>query len=285
MGRKLPSQYPNDHFQLRLLFQLSGSVFPRAFVQAAPSAAAAAAIHIYYGTDDEGLRSAGSSFAPVLGSYTFVLGFLVVFRTQLAYARYWEGATLLSLIRGQWYNAISSIFAFCTNKPEHAKQVADFKHMMVRLMSMLHCSALVEISDMADTTFEVIVPEGIDPDALRFLDTFEKDTSSTSSAREVSVPMMIILQWIQRLIIENQTKSEVPEGKAVIIVAPGPIVSRVFHELAQGIHNVANAGKLHSVPFPFPYAQMLSRSIWYNSSKSRIRGLRHGHYQRCRHHP
>merc|ERR1719210_482284 len=71
----------------------------------------------------------------VWASFNFVLGVLLVFRTNQAYARYWEGATLLQQARGEWYNAASSVFAFCSPEQNKRREVRDFQLMMVRLMS------------------------------------------------------------------------------------------------------------------------------------------------------
>merc|ERR1719161_1463689 len=75
-------------------------------------------------------------------SYNVVLSFLIVFRSQLAYARFWEGSTLLLQVRGEWFNATSSLLAFCSRKKENHFEVERFQHLFVRLMSMLICAAL-----------------------------------------------------------------------------------------------------------------------------------------------
>merc|ERR1719487_863410 len=74
--------------------------------------------------------------------YNSALAFLIIFRTQKAYARWWEGGTLLQQVRGEWYNAASSLIAFSSSDEEKSDQVRDFQHLMVRLMSLLYCSAL-----------------------------------------------------------------------------------------------------------------------------------------------
>lgn len=54
--------------------------------------------------------------------FTFILGFLVVFRARLSYSRYWEGITLVEQACGVWLNGCSNLFAFCSTAPE--KQAA-----------------------------------------------------------------------------------------------------------------------------------------------------------------
>ena len=96
-----------------------------------------------------------------------------------------EGTTLMGRIRGQWFNATSNLFAFCTSNPEkvrkvrannssaftglnrtrtmprpfpaseerpHLKvtirQVNEFQAYLVRLVSLLHCAAIQQVADM-----------------------------------------------------------------------------------------------------------------------------------------
>jgi hypothetical protein len=55
------------------------------------------------------------------------------------------------------------------------------------------------------------------------------------------------------LVVQNQRNG--------IINSPPPIVSRVFQELSRGIVNVQNAKKITEIPFPFPYAQIMTLMI------------------------
>merc|ERR1711865_503002 len=60
----------------------------------------------------------------------------------------------------------------------------------------------------------------------------------------------IVLQWIQRLIVEANAAE-------TIKVAP-PILSRVYNQLGNGIVNLNNARKITDFPIPFPLAQMVT---------------------------
>merc|ERR1719345_532790 len=82
--------------------------------------------------------------------YTFVLGFLIVFRNNQAYSRFWEGATLFQQVRGEWLNATSSLVAFCDHSATRERDVNKFQHQLVRLVSMLHCSALQLVASVKD---------------------------------------------------------------------------------------------------------------------------------------
>eukprot|EP00930_Biecheleria_cincta_P080003 TRINITY_DN6806_c0_g2_i1.p1 TRINITY_DN6806_c0_g2~~TRINITY_DN6806_c0_g2_i1.p1 ORF type:complete len:614 (-),score=83.83 TRINITY_DN6806_c0_g2_i1:76-1671(-) len=168
--------------------------------------------------------------------YTAVLGFLVVFRNNQAYSRFWEGATLVNQTRGEWFNAVSSLMAFCTNDPERKREVHHFEQLMLRLASLLHCSALQEVCEIEDANLEIIDCQGVEQESLLFLE-------------QVHDRCEIIMSWIQRLIMKAHLSG--------VVVAPPPILSRSFQELSRGVVNLNNVRKIRDIPFPFPYNQVL----------------------------
>lgn len=230
-------EYEQAYWACWLAFRLRGSVFPRSLSCAVPSAAIAAVVHITCEVWDIQLNHDATAQTQIVSVFSFVLGFLLVFRTQIAYSRFWDGASHLQTIRGGWFNVVSSCFAFCTPKTEKAPEVQVFQHQIVRLMSMLYCATLQQVCEMRERTFEIIDFKGMDPDRICWMQTRPDKCE-------------IILQWIQRLIVDNH-------HSGVISIAP-PILSRVFQELANGIIDVSNARRIKMFPFPFPYAQMIS---------------------------
>merc|ERR1719408_666719 len=96
------------------VFSLEGSVIPKAVGWAMVSSATAIFVNVQFYDADY----AENLIASTWFSYSFLLSFLVVFRTQSAYSRYWEGASTLNAIRGDFVNATSCMFAFCSTKPE-----------------------------------------------------------------------------------------------------------------------------------------------------------------------
>merc|ERR1719221_512978 len=156
-------------------------------------------------------------------------------RSSVAYDRWWEGGTLLQKTRGEWFNAYSSIMAFTSTKPELSDQVDEYIHLTARLMSLLMCCALQQVSPNRDRPFEIIDLEGIEPTSMEFLNTAPDKVE-------------IILQWIQRsMVLHVQT--------GVLPVAP-PILSRAFQEVSRGIVNLQNARKIADFPYPYPLAQI-----------------------------
>jgi len=176
----------------------------------------------------------------VWSSFQFLLGFLVVFRTQQAYMRYMEGAALLRDTRAEWFNAVSSLIAFSSTTKEKRKKVEHFQHLLIRLMSLLSCCTLQSMADFADDVMPVISLQGIDDKSLAFVIGKEQ----TSHRAE------IVTQWVQKLVVQ--------ESAAGVLDVPPPILSRFYQELSRGSVCANRARNLTDIPFPFPYSQMLT---------------------------
>ncbi|CAE6954057.1 unnamed protein product [Symbiodinium sp. CCMP2592] len=236
--------YVSGKWGFSLLWGYYGSVLPLAVVMALPNAAIAftlATLHeldVYEQDmcvdvlqDQDTINTAWG----ILSIFSTCMFFVLNFRSQIAYNRWWEGGTLLQQTRGEWFNCFSSLVAFTNPAPELACKVEEFQHLLVRLMSLLFCCALQQVSPDRDRPFEVLSPAGIDPASLSML---------SKSKDKVEV----ILQWLQRLITLSMQDS-------IIVVAP-PVVTRAYQELSRGIVNLQNARKIAEFPFPFPLAQV-----------------------------
>uniref|UniRef100_A0A7S4UWY7 Bestrophin homolog n=1 Tax=Alexandrium monilatum TaxID=311494 RepID=A0A7S4UWY7_9DINO len=231
-------KYDPGNFGLMFIFGYKGSVFPKALVWAIPNAVLALLLHMYMRQDQVyGNPLSMTGVEKLWAGYSSVLGFLVVFRNNQAYTRFWEGATLINQVRGEWFNAVSTLFAFCNQTKEFQEKVETFQHTLVRLTSMLYCSALQQVCDLNDDTLEIIDNTGMDKESLQFM------MDSTDRCE-------VLLQWIQRLIVDN-------EAAHTLKIAP-PLLTRAFQELSRGIVNLNNARKIKDIPFPFPYAQMIT---------------------------
>jgi len=220
------------------LCKLGGSVFPKAFTVALPSAALAVVVNLYLHPDDDPFQSQEqeSGIWKIWSGYTTVLGFLIVFRNNQAYTRFWEGATLINQVRGEWFNAVSCLIAFSTSDESRANEVQEFQHTLVRLASILYCFALQQICDLRDDALEIIK-----------IDTMDKQ--SVEMLTKANDKCELVIQWMQRLIVKRA------EAKTLDI--PPPILSRAFQELSRGIVKLNDVRKISEIPVPFPYAQML----------------------------
>ncbi|CAE7561741.1 ECA1 [Symbiodinium pilosum] len=170
-----------------------------------------------------------------------MLAFLVVFRTTQAYSRYWEGATRLKQVRGEWFGAASSLFAFCSRDPE--KEDLSLAEVLVRLVSMLWATALEQLAG-CDLGFEVLDISGLSSESVAYV-------------RQQEDKCEVILQWIQTAVV-NHIDSHVLD-------VPPPIITRVFQELSRGRVSLEQVQTIIDVSFPFPYAQMIAFALMANS--------------------
>eukprot|EP00928_Gymnodinium_smaydae_P013648 TRINITY_DN14966_c0_g1_i1.p1 TRINITY_DN14966_c0_g1~~TRINITY_DN14966_c0_g1_i1.p1 ORF type:complete len:523 (+),score=55.79 TRINITY_DN14966_c0_g1_i1:46-1614(+) len=226
--------YDESRWAVCFAYSIRGSVFPKGLAWALPFALLSTALNYltkYLDLRDEGLLE-------VLKGYSVALAFLVLFRTQMAYGRLMEGVTLLQQMRISWVNVVSCCFAFCTRDEKRCEEVEAFHYNIVRLVSLLSSVSLHQLS-----TSETVGKYTI------------FDVSSIESRKmawllnEMHKPE-IVMQWVQRLVVDAHRDQ-------IIDVAP-PILSRVFQTLDQGWSAFAGAQKLNEVPFPFPFAQMVS---------------------------
>mmetsp|Transcript_27758 Transcript_27758/g.61276 ORF Transcript_27758/g.61276 Transcript_27758/m.61276 type:complete len:540 (+) Transcript_27758:49-1668(+) len=240
-------RYSNDSCGgLLKLFTLRGSVFVPAFIAAFPPTVLAAALKYasmnYVGFEVPEVGEISKSGA--WSGFSFLVGFLIVFRTSQAYERFWEGCTTATLMRARWFSACSSLIAFCKDSSAPLRDVERFQGTLIRLFSMLHAASLAAVEDAnldehhADSVeaykFELIDAQGIDVDSLI---TMKDETHKVE----------LIFQWIQALVVENQKNG-------VLSISP-PILARPFQEMGEGICAFHDALKVSETPFPFPYAQ------------------------------
>mmetsp|Transcript_71140 Transcript_71140/g.206000 ORF Transcript_71140/g.206000 Transcript_71140/m.206000 type:complete len:605 (+) Transcript_71140:188-2002(+) len=225
--------YENGRWGFPVIWGLRASVFPRALALALPNGIIAFVLGWLIESSDEDKELTKNAFSALSG-FTSVLFFVLYFRSNVAYGRWWEGGTLLQQTRGEWFNAYSSLLAFTSPDPARQAEVEAYQHMLARLMSLLFCSALQQVSPNRNRAFEIIDSTGVDPASLHFL--------SQSSDR-----VEVILQWVQRSTILNMFSGILP--------IPPPVMSRAFQEISRGIVNLQNARKIADFPFPFPYAQ------------------------------
>eukprot|EP00439_Symbiodinium_sp_Y106_P065846 s936_g10.t1 len=221
------------------LIKCQGSVFPKTLICALPCTVFAILLELYWDAE-----AWCEKLWTVWSGYSFVLSFLVVFRNNQAYSRFWEGVTLMNKMRGEWFNVCTSLLAFCSAEPEKTEQVVLFQELLVRLMSLLHCSALQLVCKLKDKRLELI-------------DVYGVDVSSLHHIRDASNRCDVLCLWLTRLVLENHLKQ--------VLVAPAPILSRSFQDLGRGRVNLADLVKIRDIPFPFPYAQLIASMLAVHS--------------------
>jgi putative membrane protein len=234
-----------------MIFRTIGSNMPRAMRYTMPSVLLSVAAH--YGMEEYGEEIAFYAEkvnAGALWSATvIVLSVLISMRTAKAYDRFWEGITLVQLMRAEWFETASNLIAFSLvaikGNPENQKvkkEVNTFQFTLVRLMSLMHGKALRSIGGHEEE-FEVLDIQALDHNSLQYLSSRETDSVDPVD------PVEVVLHWIQVLVTDAHSASSLP--------VPPPILTRVYQTLSRGMVNCHNARKLADCPFPFPLSQMV----------------------------
>lgn len=237
--------YDEGNWAVAFIFQLHGSVVPKALVWAVPAALMSGLLRLL--VDDDTVAEF-EDVATTSSTLSFVLGFLIVFRTQKAYDRWWSAGQSLNEVRADWFNAYSSLVAFGNQDPALEKQLESWVHEIARYFSLLYGCALIQCSTSPTMELEFIDFSGVDTPHLRhLLNTHDK--------------CELVLQWIQRCIVEA-------DQNGLIKIAP-PILSRVYNQLGSGIVKLTSARQIKAFPIPFLLAQMITALMlihWVSNS-------------------
>merc|ERR1712032_1302176 len=142
----------------------------------------------------------------------------------------------------EWFDACSSLVAFCKFSEAEPDRILEFQNILVRLFSMLHAAALGEIEESGDNAYETTRAFN-----MELIDAGSIDEGSLRALINSEAKVELIFQWIQQLIVYNI--------RTEVLNIPPPILSRSFQEIATGMVHFHDAMKISTVPFPFPYAQ------------------------------
>lgn len=209
---------------------------------AIPSAVLAAVVRTVYDNDPHALESIGIASwwgaSQAWSLVSLVLGLLLATRVNRAMYRFWEGLTLVHKMAGEWYDATSSLIAF--SQASKDKQKADeFRHTLVRLVSLMHGSGLHQIKHRGNENFEVLGVNDLDDECTAYL----------QHCKEFDINRVeVLLHWIQELVNAHIGN---------VLTTPPPIISRVYQELSRGMVHLNDARKITETPFPFPLAQLV----------------------------
>jgi putative membrane protein len=192
-----------------------------------------------------------SSISAIWSVTSLTLGVLIGFRINIAYARFWEGITLVQMMRAEWFETCSNLIAFSTvaldrdpRRRDVFRKVETFQSLLVRLMSLMHGMALRQIGGNVED-FPVIDVHGLDDESLTYL--------AQAESRDENC-VQILLHWIQVLITDG-----IGDG---VMCIQAPILTRAYQTLSRGMVNLHNAKKLADVPVPFPLSQLHVLLIW-----------------------
>jgi len=133
---------------------LSGSCFPRALPWAVMSTALTCVVHHYLHdaiytkrTDHDFLQHPS-----LYQAFLVMVGFVMVFRTQIAYQRFWEARTMFAQMQSKWQDAVQQAFIFDDIhksggelQPRSMEAGKSYRHRMIHLFSVLHAMACIRL--------------------------------------------------------------------------------------------------------------------------------------------
>lgn len=225
-----------------------------------------------------------------------VLGLLLAMRTSMALNRWMDGISQVQLMLSKWGDAYMSLSGFFADRVTHDTdeetqlRILLFRVRIAHWFSLMSCLAFATLRAR-----QIISLSGVPiqemfagPDDEEVVKTFAGDaianTGSQSSHTEPEMPVirapggdlpeldLMVLSAPSRL--ETQlleiatdkvntiylwiTQGIIEEVRAKTLDTAPPIVSRVFQELSNGKLGFAQAHRVAMVPFPFPFAQMIS---------------------------
>lgn len=174
---------------------------------------------------------------------SFLIGIMLVFRTQQAYVRFWDGCSLVHQMMGDFFDGASTVMAFCRYSSAPEERVVAFQQTLIRLLSLNNAMVLAELEG------DAVLSQGHDHQHFAFtyelLDAKSLDASSLKHLRQATQKPEVVFQWIQCLIVDNISCG--------VLSIPPPLLTRVFQDFGNALMRYHEARKYSTVPLPFPY--------------------------------
>jgi len=277
---------PNKWYGFHKLIQLEGSVSLRVM----PHCLIAALLVIVVNTQDLSYFPSKPYGHQI---FTYGMSFLVIMRTNLSYSRYWEGITACITMHSKWLDAAAQIIAFDElSIGPAATSGHKFRKHVVHVFGLMSATAMLELQGEGPDKLREVVQQytrpgqpkvhfgsvGLKQSAIRPsspasiapLKQEEEEEGPTERdsqwlpvigavaesefeeyllAKSAGVPVHYWMQKMARLCTMRHHQGG--------LAAPPPIVSRIFQELSNGLLGFENANKITTIPFPFPYVQIV----------------------------
>eukprot|EP00933_Yihiella_yeosuensis_P046932 TRINITY_DN4254_c4_g1_i1.p1 TRINITY_DN4254_c4_g1~~TRINITY_DN4254_c4_g1_i1.p1 ORF type:complete len:420 (-),score=53.83 TRINITY_DN4254_c4_g1_i1:84-1343(-) len=222
----------------KILFQPK---FWHALAISLPCGGAAATLKWIQNYYDDGFTEGIIKDQLAYSSLTFFLSFLMVFRVNSAYQKFWTGCDLVYSMAGDLFDGTSSVFSFCQDSKANKDEVREFHQLLLRLVSLLSSLIFTELEGQhggnpSSLGFQLLDIEGISEKALNVI------------ARE-DYKVEIVYQWTQAHITNGFHQG--------IFSVPPPIVTRCYQDFGSAMVHFHEAQKITEIPFPFPYMAAL----------------------------
>ena len=223
---------------------------------------------------------------------SYMLSFLMIFRMQISYTRYWNGLQMLCESHNRLLCAAGMVMAFDElAEGDAAIRGYQWRRHMMHLFSLLASTFLLEIRftdlELSELSplHKVLVerpPLGVTKMKEKVLTKFTEAAKMTDkeSASGLSAHLQKVMDAYPVEILDGVTADEkkhlemhapmydqAVNARIVRLISkrlndggiamPAPIVSRIYQEIALCNAAFKQALKISRVRFPFPYAQLL----------------------------
>jgi len=265
-----------------LMFRVSGSAIPSAMIPGTISAIVTLLIEAFVPHEYmDRLLQHPYPFQP----FAYVAAFVLVFRTNVAYNRFWECTTSVTMMASKMGDACVEAITFDelinTNKRLYGADGAKwletrrrYQALMVRRFSLLHALALQYLR-RDDCLTNLIPSSGRNPSVSLGLGAFGGMDQPVSRAdpkwQQLEVlggvtpselanlrnsPDRVSFVFAQILHLSNQRRADGGLG------ADAPVLSRYYQLLSDGMLGFRQARKVEDIPFPWPYTQAVSAMLF-----------------------
>jgi len=176
----------------------------------------------------------------IFGFFITFASLVAAFRTANALGRYTDAAMYLHRLSACWFDSASTLFAFCRASDASDKDIHEFQHLIVRLMSLLSAFCLQSLQSS-------VPQDTLKTSGFRFeiLGSTDLDPVTQQMVLESKNKVEFIFQMVQQLVVDAQ--------KSGVLSIPPPILTRSYQELGSGLVAFHEAKKLACVPIPFAY--------------------------------
>ena len=260
-----------------LIFSCVGSVFPQAMLHGLISGIFS--LIIDKAIPFEGYLKDMLDHPYPFQPFIYIASFVLVFRTNVAYNRYWEMASDVTLMGAKWGDAFAEAVTFDElprgkTLEERSKKLAirrRFQALMIRRYSLMHALALQYLrrDDHLDNLFKVgpqnptTVPMGLGTfggmrgassrkdekwqllEVLGGLSDYERQCLTSAHDR---------VGWIFSNIMHLSNQRRADGGLGV----DAPVLSRYYQLMSDGSLGFRQARKIEDINFPWPYTQAVS---------------------------
>ena len=260
-----------------LLFRLAGSAIPKACIYGGFSALLTLILDVIIHSDknNEGYIDSLFQHPYAFQPFAYIAAFVLVFRTNVAYNRYWEMAGHVTLMGSKWGDALVEALAFDEvprGKPEDfvatLARRRHFQALMIRRFSLILALALQYLR-RDDSLDNLSGAKGTASSSVEMgLGAFG-GMHGPDSRTEVRWQLLEVLGGLAPSELTKLAQAQDRVGFIYTTIinlgvhrrfdgglgVDAPVLSRYYQLISDGMLGFRCARKIEDIPFPWPYTQ------------------------------